>query len=61
MKIVLIGASGFIGSALLQEALQRGHQVTAVVTRPEKITPHDQITVLGCDVNNTSKLAETMR
>jgi len=27
MKIALIGASGFIGSALREEALDRGHQV----------------------------------
>lgn len=36
-KIVLIGASGFIGSALLNEALDRGMRVTAVVRNPEKI------------------------
>jgi uncharacterized protein len=37
-KIVLIGASGFVGSAILNEALDRGHKVTAVVRHPEKIT-----------------------
>ncbi|MFQ2905576.1 NAD-dependent epimerase/dehydratase family protein, partial [Aeromonas caviae] len=30
MKIALIGASGFVGSAILQEAVSRGHQVTAI-------------------------------
>jgi uncharacterized protein len=37
MKIALIGASGFVGSAVLKEALERGHQVTAIVRHPEKI------------------------
>ncbi|MDP4240866.1 MAG: NAD(P)-dependent oxidoreductase [Bacteroidota bacterium] len=37
-KIALIGASGFVGSALLHEALERGHSVTAIVRHPEKIT-----------------------
>jgi putative NADH-flavin reductase len=37
-EIVLIGASGFVGSAILNEALDRGHKVTAVVRHPEKIT-----------------------
>ena len=37
-EIVLIGASGFVGSAILNEALDRGHKVTAVVLHPEKIT-----------------------
>ena len=36
-KIVLIGASGFVGSALLNEALNRDLEVTAVVRHPEKI------------------------
>jgi uncharacterized protein len=36
-NIVLIGASGFIGSAILKEALDRGHSVKAVVRHPEKI------------------------
>jgi putative NADH-flavin reductase len=31
MKIALIGATGFVGSAILQEALERGHEVTAIV------------------------------
>lgn len=35
-KMVLIGASGFVGSALLNEALNRGFEVTAVVRHPEK-------------------------
>lgn len=35
-KIVLIGASGFVGSALLNEALNRDFEVTAVVRHPER-------------------------
>ena len=35
--IVLIRASGFLCSALLNEALNRGFEVTAVVRHPEKI------------------------
>lgn len=37
-ELVLIGASGFIGSAILKEALDRGHKVTALVRHPDKIT-----------------------
>ncbi len=37
MKIAVIGATGFVGSAILQEALQRGHEVTAIVRHPEKV------------------------
>jgi uncharacterized protein len=37
-KIALIGASGYIGSRILKEALDRGHKVTGIVRHPEKIT-----------------------
>lgn len=40
-KIALIGASGFVGSAILKESLERGHNVTAIVRHPEKITLED--------------------
>lgn len=37
MKVVLFGSSGMIGQRILQEALARGHEVTAVVREPTKI------------------------
>lgn len=37
-KIVLIGASGYVGSALLKEALNRGHEVKAIVRNAAKLT-----------------------
>ncbi len=36
MKIALLGVIGFVGSALLKEALDRGHTVAAIVRHPEK-------------------------
>ncbi|MBB5637738.1 hypothetical protein HDF26_000932 [Pedobacter cryoconitis] len=51
MNIALIGASGFVGSAILKEALDRGHEVTAIVRHPEKITlHHDHLTLEKADV-----------
>jgi len=51
-KILLIGASGFVGSVLLQEAIDRGFQVTAVVRNPEKITlQSENLTVVKADVS----------
>jgi len=37
VKIAIIGANGHIGSRLLQEALNRGHDVTAIVRDPSKV------------------------
>ncbi|WP_128000875.1 NAD(P)-dependent oxidoreductase [Piscinibacter defluvii] len=61
MNIALIGASGFIGSALLAEALQRGHHVTALVTRPEKIAARERLAVERVDVNDGAALAAQLR
>ena len=43
MKIVLIGATGFVGAAILQEALNRGHEVTAIARNPEKLPMHPKL------------------
>ena len=37
-NVTLIGASGFVGTAILNELLARGHKVTAFVRNPEKIS-----------------------
>lgn len=58
MKIAIIGASGFVGSAILAEALQRGHIVTAIVRHPEKISvQHANLTVKQADVANAATVA----
>ncbi|MGH8806623.1 MAG: NAD(P)-dependent oxidoreductase [Noviherbaspirillum sp.] len=57
MKVALIGATGFIGSGLLQELLARGHEVTALVAHPEKLSPAAKLTPLGTDVLDTARLA----
>ncbi|MFK7161609.1 NAD(P)-dependent oxidoreductase [Marinospirillum sp. MEB164] len=61
MNLTLIGASGFIGSALLNEALTRGHQVTALVRHPQKLAPHPLLQALPSDVLDTATLSEQLR
>ncbi len=58
MKIVLIGATGFIGSAILQEALNRGHQVTAIVRHPEKLLQHPNLVAQQGDVRKEIQVPE---
>lgn len=61
-NVVLIGASGFVGSAILREALNRGHRVTAVVLNPEKITVENpNLTVVKADATNPDTLAALAR
>ncbi len=58
-KIVLIGASGFVGSAILKEALDRGHQVTALVRDPKKVTiQNPNLTIKQSDVSSAQAVCE---
>lgn len=61
MNIALIGASGFIGSALLKEALSRGHRVKALVTQPSKVAPAHHLDVVKADVSATGALAAQLK
>ena len=57
--IILIGASGFVGSAILEEALSRGHKVTALVRNPEKIqVKNENLTVLAVDATDVEALSK---
>lgn len=57
-NIVLIGASGFVGSAILKEALDRGHRVTVIAPNPEKIgIASPNLTVVKGDATNPAELA----
>ncbi|WP_429111146.1 NAD(P)-dependent oxidoreductase [Aeromonas rivipollensis] len=61
MKIALIGASGFVGSAILDEAVSRGHSVTAIVRDTSKVAPHPQITTVAVDAQDPQALADVLK
>lgn len=61
MHIALIGASGFIGSALRKEALSRGHRVTALVSNPSRLEAAANLAIERADVNDTDQLAAKLR
>ena len=50
MKVALIGATGFVGAALLDELLRRGHEVTALARHPDKLAARDHLKVVKADV-----------
>lgn len=56
-NVVLIGASGFVGNAILNELLSRGHKVTAVVRNPEKINvSNSNLEIAKADVADTNAM-----
>lgn len=60
-KIAIIGASGYVGTALLNEAVKRGHQVSAFVRHPEKIAANANVTAVKADVLDTDGLAALLK
>ena len=58
MKVALIGASGFVGSQVLKELVERGHQVTTITRNPDKVVLEDsQVTSVKGDVLNSDEVA----
>lgn len=61
-NVVLIGASGFVGTAILNELLNRGHKVTAIVRDPAKVTASNpNLKVVQADVTDTDVLIEASK
>ena len=58
MKILLIGASGMIGSRIQKEALQRGHTIIAAARNIEKIDAAKGVQPITLDVNNAGAVAD---
>jgi putative NADH-flavin reductase len=62
MKIAIIGASGNIGSRITQEALSRGHDVTAIARHPEQVSEESvSLTIKKGDVLNVAEMAALVR
>jgi len=61
MKIALIGASGFVGGALLKEAVSRGHTVTAIVRTPDKVAREKGVSAVKADVTDAKALAALLK
>lgn len=62
MKLILFGATGMIGNRILKEALQRGHQVTAVVRDPSRFRVEDfRVNAVKGDVLDPTSVAEAVR
>jgi putative NADH-flavin reductase len=57
MKIALIGATGFVGSAVLIELLARGHAVTALARHPDKLAAQAGLAVVKADVQDATQVA----
>jgi len=61
MRLLILGATGGIGRLLVRYALERGHEVTAFVRSPQKITmKHERLKVIQGNLLDAGQLATVM-
>lgn len=60
-NVALIGASGNVGTRLLNELVSRGHSVTAIGRNPDKIAAQTGVTAVPGDVTDSAALAELLK
>jgi putative NADH-flavin reductase len=60
VNIALIGATGMIGSRILDEAVSRGHEVTAIVRDTAKVAPHERVTAVKADATDAHDIARAV-
>lgn len=61
MKIVVIGATGAIGSRIVDEALRRGHKVTATSRDPAKLGTRAGMTAKAANTADVAATAAVLR
>jgi putative NADH-flavin reductase len=61
MKLLLLGASGNIGSRILGELVRRGHQVTALYRRlPGQGSKQERVEIVVMDVTDPAAIAQVI-
>ncbi|KFF17713.1 NAD(P)-dependent oxidoreductase [Flavobacterium hydatis] len=58
MKIAIIGATGFVGSTILNELANRNHEITAIARNPKDST---NVNWVKADILNTAELASILK
>lgn len=62
LRLFVLGATGGIGRALIDQALDRGHQVTAFVRSPDKLgAPREGLTVRRGDPRSATELEAALQ
>jgi uncharacterized protein YbjT (DUF2867 family) len=61
MKIVVLGATGATGKLVVEQALAAGHEVTALVRSPQKVTTqHPSLTVIAGQATSPSDVTDAI-
>jgi uncharacterized protein len=61
MNIAIFGASGRVGSIVLENALQHGHRINVLVRNPQKIKQHPNVTIYEGDILHREDVEKTIK
>jgi putative NADH-flavin reductase len=61
MHVALIGATGRIGSRILNEAVSRGHTVTAISRHPGNVPANPKVTSVAGDLDDPDAIAKAIK
>jgi len=61
MKVALIGASGFVGKAILDELINRGFLVTAITRNPENVPQIENVKAIAANVLDAGEVANAVK
>ncbi|MFC9558319.1 NAD(P)-dependent oxidoreductase [Agromyces sp. NPDC056965] len=57
MKLVILGATGHVGSETVDQALKAGHEVVAYARRPEVLAARPGLTIVGGSITDVPVMA----
>lgn len=60
-KVAVIGATGFVGTQVVNELANRGYEVEAIVRDASKVHENEKVKVKSVDVNNVDELANVLK
>ncbi len=60
MKVAVIGSTGYVGTHLVKELVDRNYEVVALARHTENIPSNDSITKLAVDINNHDQLVSAL-
>ena len=61
MKVVVIGATGFVGRNLVEELSSRGHEILAIAQNISSVQKKENINSKNVDVNDVTALASSVK
>lgn len=60
-KVAVIGATGFVGTQILKELVNRNVAVKAIVRNASKVADDSLVEAVSVDIKNTAELAEALK